>query len=306
MHNKTNNIGRAAGRGKGNGGKSNNNDSSQPSSTKERKFHPFVPGNTSRATYASVKDAIVLHFEKLKQHDVATSIKDMSKFVLVKPARVVSANTSAERRKVEPDGFDIDYTGDMNEYRRSKRDLDDGLIQAYSIILSDFCTKKMKEKVEDQSDFTSKIENDTIELLRAISTLSNSDTNSQYPLVDWIEQLSRFLNLKQGSDESLSEYSKRFSQELDSFKSLFGRKIFDTACEKLEDYATASITADKTKIKKDAFDAFTSIMFMKNSDQRKYGSLLQTLETDFSLGTDKYPKTKEKALDAVSNHPFDQ
>jgi hypothetical protein len=116
-------------------------------------------------------------------------------------------------------------------------------------------------------------------------------------------QLSRFQNLKQRSDESLSEYSKRLFQELDSFKSLSGRKIFNSACEKLEDYAT---TADQDKFKKDAFDAFTSILFMKNSDQRKYGSLLQSLKSDFSLGTDKYPKTKEKTLDALSNHPFDQ
>jgi hypothetical protein len=191
----------------------------------------------------------------------------------------------------------------MNEYRSSKKDLDDGLIQAYSIILSDFCTTKMKERVEDHSEFTSKIENDHIELLRVISTLTYSDTNGQYPLIDWTEQLSRFQNLKQGSDESLSEYSKRFAQELDSFKSLFRRKIFNLACEKLEDYAT---TADQDKFKKDAFDAFTSILFMKNSDQRKYGSLLQSLKSDFSLGTDKYPKTKEKALDVLSNHPFDQ
>jgi hypothetical protein len=129
--------------------------------------------------------------------------------------------------------------------------------------------------VEDQFDFTSKIENDPIELLRAINTLTYSDTNGQYPLIDWINQMSRFLNLKQGSHESLSDYSKRFSQELYSFKTLFGRKIFNTACEKLEDYATA---ADTDKFKKDIFDAFTSILFMKNSDQQKYGSLRQTLK----------------------------
>jgi hypothetical protein len=56
----------------------------------------------------------------------------------------------------------------MNEYRRSKKDLDDGLIQAYSMIIPVFCTKRMKEKVEGQSDFTNKIENDPIELLYSI------------------------------------------------------------------------------------------------------------------------------------------
>jgi hypothetical protein len=90
--------------------------------------------------------------------------KDMSKVGLVKPVRVASsANTNTDN---EQDGF-VATKRDMNEYRRSKEDLDDGLIQAYSIIISVFCTKRMKEKVEGQSDFTNKIENDPIELLRA-------------------------------------------------------------------------------------------------------------------------------------------
>jgi hypothetical protein len=69
MHKKTNNSGRAAGRGKGNGDKSNISGNLKPSTTKEMKFHPFVPGNTTRATYASVKDAIVLHFKKTMLHN---------------------------------------------------------------------------------------------------------------------------------------------------------------------------------------------------------------------------------------------
>jgi hypothetical protein len=93
--------------------------------------------------------------------------------------------------------------------------------------------KNDERKVKDQS------ENDPFELLRAINTLTYSNTNGQYPLIDWMEQMSRFLNLEQGSDESLSDYSKRFSQELDSFKTLFGSKMFNTACEKLEDYSAA-------------------------------------------------------------------
>jgi hypothetical protein len=52
------------GRGKRNSGQSNINYNFQPSTIKEMKFHPFVPGNTTQATYASAKDAIVLRFRK--------------------------------------------------------------------------------------------------------------------------------------------------------------------------------------------------------------------------------------------------
>jgi hypothetical protein len=44
---------------------------------------------------------------------------------------------------------------------------------------------------------------------------------------------------------------------------------------------------------------------LESSDQNKYGSLLQVRSTTFSLGTDSYPRSKEKALDALSNHKFD-
>jgi hypothetical protein len=45
---------------------------------------------------------------------------------------------------------------------------------------------------------------------------------------------------------------------------------------------------------------------LRNSDQSKYGTLLDTMTTTLSLGTNVFPKTKEKALDALSNHKLDQ
>jgi hypothetical protein len=49
-----------------------------------------------------------------------------------------------------------------------------------------------------------------------------------------------------------------------------------------------------------------SMVMIHGSDKDKYGSLIQTMTTNFSLEKDNYPKTKEKALDALSNHKFDQ
>jgi hypothetical protein len=59
-------------------------------------------------------------------------------------------------------------------------------------------------------------------------------------------------------------------------------------------------------MKIEAMDGFASLVMMCNSDQNKYGPLMETMSTSFSLGNNTYPKTKEKALDALSNHKIDK
>jgi hypothetical protein len=47
-------------------------------------------------------------------------------------------------------------------------------------------------------------------------------------------------------------------------------------------------------------------MLMKNSDQGKYGSLMTSLTTQFSMGTNQYPEDVLKAVDILTNHRFDK
>ena len=49
-----------------------------------------------------------------------------------------------------------------------------------------------------------------------------------------------------------------------------------------------------------------SLLFLRNVDQLKYGSVLKGLEAQFSLGQDQYPKTLVGAIGVLSDHPFDQ
>jgi hypothetical protein len=47
-------------------------------------------------------------------------------------------------------------------------------------------------------------------------------------------------------------------------------------------------------------------MLMKNSNQGKYGSLMTSLTTQFSMGTNQYPKNVVTAVDILTNHRFDK
>jgi hypothetical protein len=47
-------------------------------------------------------------------------------------------------------------------------------------------------------------------------------------------------------------------------------------------------------------------MLMKNSNQGKYGSLMTSLTTQFSMGTNQYPKYVIAAVNILTNHRFDK
>eukprot|EP00978_Attheya_sp_CCMP212_P025758 scaffold83421_cov58-Attheya_sp.AAC.1 len=56
---------------------------------------------------------------------------------------------------------------------------------------------------------------------------------------------------------------------------------------------------------KGEFGQLLSLLYMENSDQRKYGSLLKGLGAQQSLGNDQYPTSITKASEVLSECPFD-
>jgi hypothetical protein len=112
----------------------------------------------------------------------------------------------------------MDYKGELDDYRRRKRELEDGQKQAYSVILTEYCTKAMRDRVEEHPEFTTKIRKDPIELLKVVMKLMHATRRAQYPVIDWLSGIRRFVNIRQEPNESLSDYFKRFSQEYDVFR----------------------------------------------------------------------------------------
>ena len=76
-----------------------------------------------------------------------------------------------------------------------------------------------------------------------------------------------------------------------------------TECTK--EYKEETNTAVKQDIKKKAFEKWTTYLFMRNSDQRKYGTLMKKFRTDYSLGENLYPANMMVAGDVLLNHPWD-
>ena len=55
-----------------------------------------------------------------------------------------------------------------------------------------------------------------------------------------------------------------------------------------------------------AYNKFVAYLYLENSDRLRFGSLILGLQSQFSLGSDQYPKTLEDAVAVLSAHKYDQ
>ena len=55
-----------------------------------------------------------------------------------------------------------------------------------------------------------------------------------------------------------------------------------------------------------AYQQFLTVLYLENTDQTRYGSLVSGLSSQYALGNDQYPKVITTAYNVLSNHKFDQ
>lgn len=301
----SNNRGRSQGRRRF--GNSNRNSSSS-NKEREMKFTVNSHSKPNSYTYATVKDHFIQTVQKTYRDSagLVQSLKDGKKKDLTTetPTRVISNKTKPEEAAIEQGGFDIQYGEEYKQFIARRERLDQDFLKVYAYLLQNFCSRPMQARIEEHPDFETELDGDPCKTLEAIKTLMHDPVRAQYPLVSMTDALTRLLNMKQFSDETLLDYTKRFKQERDVAKAQLGTDILDSFVESSEEYKKASNAKQKT-LKDVAFEKWMAYLFLRNADQAKYGSLMKGFQTQFSLNNDQYPKTIMTATDVLSNHKLD-
>ena len=95
----------------------------------------------------------------------------------------------------------------------------------------------MQSKLENRSEFESKIKGNPIELLKAIKEHAMSFQETKWCILTIIDALKAFINMKQKEEESLIDYRKRFKTAKDVFMSHIGGPLILTkVVERHKDY----------------------------------------------------------------------
>jgi hypothetical protein len=240
----------------------------------EIKFFPHGIGReTQTVTYDTVKDHIVQYVQKtLKNADPV-------------------ANRNEQAR------MDIMYQAKLKRYLEQKDTLEHNLTKAYALIFSTDCNKTMHNRIEEHLDFETTIHDDPIELLSKIKVLMHDPIRAKYPFALLTEAIIRMLNIKQIENEGWLDYVKQFKQSRDITKSHVGTDILDKFVENTCEYQEEEYAIKKKEMKDGVFNKWMAYLLIHNSNQSKYGSLLNRLVLQFSMDNSQHPKNIMGATD---------
>ena len=114
------------------------------------------------------------------------------------------------------------------------------------------------------------------------------------------DSLNIVFNLKQNKQESLHAYTNRFKVACDELVcDTGGPLIFPLCVEKMNGYDAND--PDKVRqLQEKAFEQLLAFVFLSNSGKATNDSLLEDLESQFSLGNDQYPKTIDDATNILN------
>ena len=166
----------------------------------------------------------------------------------------------------------------------------------------------MQNRIEETKDFETIIRDDLIKLLEEIKKKMYNPARAKYKYVTLTESLKRILDTKQEDDESLIDYTKRFKQARDIVKDSMGLDILHNFVESTSEYQKAEADGEediKKKLKVESFGKWTTYLYLQNSDQRKYGSLMRNFRTQYSLGNNQYCVSISKGSNVLTNHVWD-
>ena len=121
--------------------------------------------------------------------DVIDTMKDKKKKDVLGSVKLSTAVAigktpdEIEQARLENEVYKLEYVHQKRDARIRDETLDSNLRVAYTIIFSNYCDKELQNRLENKKDFTTKIENDPIELLTAIKDMMHTTSHERliYP-----------------------------------------------------------------------------------------------------------------------------
>jgi hypothetical protein len=163
----------------------------------------------------------------------------------------------------------------------------------------------MQNKLVSRSAYDSGVYNDPIALLRAIKEHSLNYQETRYEISIISDAFRAAFSTRQREGESLQDYTRRFKTSTEILEShLGGPLILAKYVQTMDKYYASD--HDKTEsLIKQASEGLFAFLYLENSDQRKYGMIIENQNSHKSLGNDQYPRTIVKTNNVLSNHKFD-
>ena len=167
----------------------------------------------------------------------------------------------------------------------------------------------LQEKIKESPDHIDIRDNDdVIRLLREIRKISYKFEEDMQPHLSCFYALKRVINYKMGAEDTPNEYYEKLISLIKAYESYGGKlgdedKLLDTdelynALNDADKELEVNINAAKQRIK----NVYIATMMIAKADHKRYSELKTELLNEYTLKSDKYPKTPIEALKILKNY----
>ena len=182
--------------------------------------------------------------------------------------------------------------------------------------LKKFTSLAMQKRIEQMSDYMTRLHNNPIEYLKEIKLQINDNTYSIHPAISAANAIERMLSMVQEPEQSVADYHKAFKARRDVVAAqagnIWAEYVKIQLKDKLDLIDRDSSKSDQQKKAEKALmtlkgrDEIYAILFIENADKSKYGSLQRRLKGEH--GQEKkevYPATLDIAVKTLNTHTWD-
>jgi hypothetical protein len=174
------------------------------------------------------------------------------------------------------------WIDDQKDYRRDKA-------RVFRIIMTQ-STAAMKNKIESLPEYKKMEKDDDVSaLLAKMKQLVYSTDKAQYEYWTMQATMKKLTNLKQQDKETLTDFYKRFLNQLEVTEAVWGKMTPETMHSKAE-------TAQK-----DAREKYLACVFLAGVDRERNTTVIDDLNNDFLVGKVTYPSDTSAMLTLLSN-----
>ncbi|MGA0888342.1 MAG: Ty1/Copia family ribonuclease HI [bacterium] len=276
---------------------------------KEYKFHPLGRDTSkNKATFQETFNKLVNKLRMTISQDVADAIQDMKEFEFdaVRPKLEMSREEEDDqKRAAEQAQLDKFYQYELQEWGKRKRKYEEQKGKTFAIIFETFCTDSMRDRLESLPNFSTEVDKKPLKLLEEIKKIMMTPQTAIYPAMSILSTMRGLINLRQRQDEDMKTYYERFRQQMGLWEQMIGSSFLDAYVENTEEFQKVKEEGKPEKeilSKKEAYEAFMTLIFMDCSDQASYGAMMQDFRQRYANNQDLYPKNIQKAREVMEQH----
>ena len=182
------------------------------------------------------------------------------------------------------------YNKLLDEFIKNNRKYIDSKSKVFVIVLGK-CSPMLQTRIEMDSKFdVLEGSDDVCGLLDLIEEKVFSNSKARHPSVTLIETLKRSFAINQGSQETVGNYYKRFTSQVQVLEKHWGTLKIP---ELKQQYNNSD---DKAR------DGMLATLFLFGADKARFSGLRDELNTSYLSKVDNYPTTCKDALNLLSQY----